>query len=64
MFNFTTQTIFNSIIKTTENDIRDKKAPKGYNIILKDGAKGPELRIGNTRFNAENVLDIQVKNHF
>ena len=63
MFNFTTQTIFNSIIKTTENDIRDKKAPKGYNIILKDGAKGPELRIGNTRFNAENVLDIQVKNH-
>lgn len=63
MFNFTTQTIFNSIIKTTENDIRDKKAPKGYNIILKDSAKGPELRIGNTRFNKDNVLDIQIKNH-
>lgn len=63
MFNFTTQTIFNSIIKTTENDVRDKKAPKGYNIILKDGAKGPELRIGNTRFNKDNVLDIQIKNH-
>lgn len=63
MFEFTTQTIFNSIIKTTENDIRDKKAPKGYNIITKDGDNGPELRIGNTRFNAENVIDIQIKNH-
>ena len=63
MFNFTTQTIFNSIIKTTENDVRDKKAPKGYNIIVKDDAKGPELRIGNTRFNKDNVLDIQIKNH-
>lgn len=63
MFNFTTQTIFNSIIKTTEKDVRDKKAPKGYNIITKDGAHGPELRIGNTRFNKDNVLDIQIKNH-
>lgn len=63
MFNFTTQTIFNSIIKTTENDVRDKKAPKGYNIITKNGANGPELRIGNTRFNAANILDIQIKNH-
>lgn len=63
MFNFTTQTIFNSIIKTTESDVRAKKAPKGYNIITKDSAKGPELRIGNTRFNKDNVLDIQIKNH-
>lgn len=63
MFEFTTQTIFNSIITTTESDIRDKKAPKGYNIITKTGDNGPELRIGNTRFNAENVLDIQIKNH-
>lgn len=63
MFEFTTQTVFNSIVKTTENDIRDKKAPKGYNIITKNTAKGPEVRIGNTRFNRENVLDIQIKNH-
>lgn len=63
MFNFTTQTIFNSIIKTTESDVRNKKAPKGYNLITKDGAKGPELRIGNIRFNKENILDIQIKNH-
>ena len=63
MFNFTTQTIFNSIIKTTEADVRSKQAPKGYNIITKSGAHGPELRIGNTRFNKDNVLDIQIKNH-
>ena len=63
MFNFTTQTIFNSIIQTTEADVRDKKAPKGYNIITKSGAHGPEVRIGNTRFNKDNVLDIQIKNH-
>ena len=63
MFNFTTQTVFNSIVLTTESDIRDKKAPKGYNIITKDTAKGPEVRIGNVRFNREDVLDIQFKNH-
>ena len=63
MFNFTTQTIFNSIIKTTESEVRAKTAPKGYNIITKNTAKGPEVRIGNTRFNAENVIDIQMKNH-
>ena len=63
MFNFTTQTIFNQIIKTTEKDVREKKAPKGYNIITKEGNHGPELRIGNTRFNKDNVIDIQIKNH-
>lgn len=63
MFNFTTQTIFNTIVKTTENDVRAKSAPKGYNMVTKNDANGPELRIGNTRFNAANVLDIQVKNH-
>lgn len=63
MFEFTTQTVFNKIVKTTENDVRSKSAPKGYNVIVKDTAKGPEVRIGNTRFNHDNVLDIQVKNH-
>ena len=63
MFNFTTQTIFNSVIKATESEVRAKTAPKGYNIITKDTAKGPELRIGNTRFNKNNVIDIQIKNH-
>lgn len=63
MFNFTTQTVFNSIIQTTEADVRSKQAPKGYNIITKTGDHGPEVRIGNTRFNKDNVLDIQIKNH-
>ena len=63
MFNFTTQTIFNQVIKATEAEVRAKTAQKGYNLITKDTAKGPELRIGNTRFNKSNVLDIQIKNH-
>lgn len=63
MFNFTTQTIFNQIIKTSESEVRAKTAPKGYNIITKDTAKGPELRIGNTRFNKNNIIDVQIKNH-
>ena len=63
MFNFTTQTIFNSVIPTTEADVRAKRAPKGYNVISKSTAQGPQLRIGNTRFDQNNVLDIQIKNH-
>ena len=63
MFNFTTQTVLNSVVLTTESDIRDKKAPKGYNVITKDTAKGPEVRFGNIRFNKDDVLDIQFKNH-
>lgn len=63
MFEFTTQTVLNSIVKTTENDVRDKKAPKGYNIITKDSAKGPEVRINHIRFNKEDILDIQEINH-
>lgn len=63
MFNFTTQCVFNNIVKATESEIREHTAPKGYNIITKNTAKGPELRIGNTRFNRDNVLDIQIKNH-
>ena len=63
MFEFTTQTVFNSIVKTTEAEVRAKTAPKGYNIITKSTAKGPEVRIGNTRFNKDNVTEIQIKNH-
>ena len=63
MFNFTTQTVFNSVIQTTEADVRAKTAPKGYNVITKSTAKGPEVRIGNTRFDRANVLSIQMKKH-
>ena len=63
MFNFTTQTILNTVVKTTEADVRSKTAPKGYNIVTKSGTKGPEVRIENIRFNAADVIDIQIKNH-
>lgn len=63
MFNFTTQTVFNSVVKTTESDVRNKTAPKGYNVITRTGTNGPELRIGNVRFNKDIVLDVQKKVH-
>lgn len=60
MFNFTTQTVYNSVeVKTlTAND---RTVGKANVIINPSGKRGPELRIGNTRFNKDNVLDIQVK---
>lgn len=63
MFNFTTQTIFNSVVPTTEAAVRAKSAPKGYNVISKSTAQGPQIRIGNTRFDSSNVIEIQIKNH-
>ncbi len=65
MFNFTTQTIYNSISKL-ENVEKGTRVPKGTNLIITKAGEGrlnPEVRIGNTRFNKENVLDIQIKNH-
>ena len=63
MFNFTTQTIFNKINVSTLTNKGDKPA-KGANVIVNNiQGVGPEVRIGNTRFNASNVIDIQVKNH-
>lgn len=58
MFNFTTQTVYNAInVANTP-----AAATKDTNVIINAaGPRGPELRIGNTRFNAANVLDIQVK---
>ena len=61
MFNFTTQTIFNSVIETTESAVRAKTAPKGYNVISKSTASGPQIRIGNARFNVDDIVDVQVK---
>lgn len=53
MFNFTTQTVYNSIVAT--------EGAKDRNLWVVSGKK-PALRIGNTRFDAADVLDIQVKN--
>ena len=51
MFNFTTQTVYNQISTTGANK----------NMWVVTGKK-PALRIGNTRFDAADVLDIQMKN--
>lgn len=63
MFNFTTQTVFNSIVPATEAEVRAKTATKGYNLIVGGDGSNPTLRIGNTRFNASNIIDIQMKKH-
>lgn len=51
MFEFTTQSIYNSIATTGANK----------NMWVVTGKK-PALRIGNTRFDAADILDIQMKN--
>lgn len=52
MFNFTTQTVYNQISTSGANQ----------NMWVATSGKKPALRIGNTRFDAGDVLDIQVKN--
>ena len=47
MFNFTTQTVFNEI--------------NNKNLLVASNSKKPSLRIGNTRFNADDIIDIQIK---
>lgn len=52
MFNFTTQTIYNQISTSGANK----------NMWVATSPNKPALRIGNTRFDANDILDIQVKN--
>lgn len=52
MFNFTTQTVYNTIATTGANK----------NMWVATNSKKPALRIGNTRFDAADILDIQMKN--
>ena len=62
MFNFTTQTVYNKIVKwDLTNDDRESM-PVGANLIVGGTDDNPELRIGNTRFTADEVKSIQVKN--
>lgn len=63
MFNFTTQTVFNSVVEATEAQVRAKTASKGYNLIKGGTDSKPSLRIGNTRFKTPDTIDIQIKNH-
>ena len=51
MFNFTTQTVYNSINTTGANQ----------NLWVATGTKKPQLRIGNTRFDAADIIDVQIK---
>ena len=52
MFNFTTQTVYNQISSTGTNK----------NLYVAANGKKPAIRVGNTRFDADSILDIQVKN--
>ena len=54
MFNFTTQTVYNSFKKT---------AGAGQNVWVSASDK-PALRVGNTRFDKEDILDIYVQKPF
>ena len=54
MFNFTTQTVYN-YLSDTEND------SKRNLWIVDNNNDKPKVRIGNTRFDAEDVLDVQIK---
>lgn len=59
MFEFTTQTIYNSITVKTDAQV---KAGAKANVITSTGGKTPAIRIGNTRFNASDIASISVKN--
>jgi hypothetical protein len=52
MFNFTTQTVYNQISTSGANK----------NMYVAANSAVPALRIGNTRFNAADIIDIQIKN--
>lgn len=55
MFNFTTQTVYNYIDSTEGSAKRNMWIPE-------DNDATPALRIGNTRFDADFIEEIQVKN--
>ena len=51
MFNFTTQSVYNSIVTSGA----------GQNLWIASNNQKPAVRLGNTRFDADKVLDIQKK---
>jgi len=48
MFNFTTQTVYNYLSTEGANQ----------NVWIPTNGEKPEVRIGNTRFNVEDIVDI------
>lgn len=61
MFNFTTQSVYNNIVKATPQQIKNKTVKNPNLIIENTEGKTPYLRIGNTRFNKNDILDVVVK---
>lgn len=62
MFNFTTQTIFNTVEKATVAEIQSG-SKTNYNLIVAGAGKQPEVRFGNVRFTKEYVEAIFEANH-
>ena len=62
MFNFTTQTIYNTINVAAAN--AGSKAIKAANVITSaSGEPKPWVRFGNTRFDADHIIEIQHKKY-
>lgn len=59
MFEFTTQTIYNSITVSPDGN---GDVVKGANVLVGTDPKKPQIRIGNTRFNVDDIHEINVKN--
>lgn len=60
MFNFTTQTIYNEIVKHNL-DTDGRRVTKGANLIIGASEDKPFVRIGNTRFDAEQIESVEMK---
>ena len=60
MFNFTTQSVYNEI-KKHDLSTDGRRVVRGSNLIVGDQQDTPFIRIGNTRFDAANIEDIQEK---
>lgn len=62
MFNFTTQTIFNKPFVVADESSDDiKGANLIYGTVSADGEQKPFIRIGNLRFDSENIVSIEKK---
>lgn len=57
MFNFTTQTIFNSLVQWDKDTVN----PKANLIIPEESDENPQLRVGNLRFDAKNIVSVEKK---
>lgn len=60
MFNFTTQTVYNKVTKHNLSS-DGRRVPRSANLILGASEDTPFVRIGNTRFDADFIEEIQVK---